>query len=100
MFPNLIYLTCLAHGIHRSLRNEYSAVDKLIATVKKVFLKAPSRIIGLRQLFPDLPLPLQPIITRWGTWLNTVEYYSNNFNSIKSVRSHLDDEAESIKKSN
>jgi len=33
-----------------------------------------------------------------GTWLNAVEYYSNNFGSIKSVISHLDDE-ESIKKS-
>jgi hypothetical protein len=62
-------------------------------------LKAPGRIIKLRELFPNLPLPLQPIITRWGTWLNAVEYYSNNFDSIKSVISRLDDEAESIKKS-
>jgi len=62
-------------------------------------LKAPSRIIKLRELFPNLPLPPQPIITRWGTWLNTVEYYSNNFDSIKFVISNLDDEAESIKKS-
>lgn len=101
LYPNLIHLTCLAHGIHRiseCLRNEYSTVDKLIATIKKVFLKAPSRIIKLRELFPNLPLPPQPIITRWGTWLNAVEYYSNNFDSIKSVISNLD-EAESIKKS-
>jgi len=48
LLPNLINLICLAHGIHRIsefFRNEYSAIDKLIATVKKVFLKAPSRII-------------------------------------------------------
>ena len=83
----------------KCLRNEYSAIDKLIAMVKKVFLKTPSRIIKLRELFANLPLPPQPIITRWGTWLNTVEYYSDNFDLIKSVISYLDNKEESIKKS-
>jgi len=67
LFPNLIHLTCLAHEIHRTsecLRNWYTAVDKLIATFKNVFLKAPSQMIILWELFPDLPLPPQPIITR------------------------------------
>jgi len=102
LFPNIINVTRLAHGMHRitkCLQNEYSAVDKLIASVKKVFLKGPSRIIKLRELFPDLPLPPQPIIIRWGIWLNAVEYYSDNFDSIKSVISHLDNGTESIKKS-
>jgi len=46
LLPNLIYLTCLAHKIHRicdkCIWNKYYNVDKLIATVKNVFLKAPS----------------------------------------------------------
>ncbi|KAL4100716.1 hypothetical protein QTP88_020750 [Uroleucon formosanum] len=67
--------------------------------VTQVVLKAPSRIIELRGLFPDLPLLQQPIITRCGTWLNAVEYYPDNFDSIKYVISHLDNEAKSIKKS-
>jgi len=29
--------------------------------VKKVFLKAPSRVLKFRELFPELPLPPQPI---------------------------------------
>jgi len=56
LFLNSIHLTYLAHGIHRfndCLRNEYSTVDKLVTTVKKVFLKAPSQIIKLRKLFLD-----------------------------------------------
>lgn len=54
----------------------------------------------LNKLFPNLSLPLQLIIiTRWETWLIAVECYSNNFDSIKSVISHLDDEVESIDKS-
>jgi len=61
------------HRISECVRNEYSAIDKLIATVKKVFLKAPSQIIKLLELFSDLPLTLQSIITRYGTWLYAVE---------------------------
>jgi len=58
LFQNLISLRCLARGIHRiceCIQNEYSTVDKLIATVKKVFLEAPSRVI---KLF------IKPFITR------------------------------------
>lgn len=40
LFPNLIHLTCLAHGIHRvceTIRAEYTTVDKMISNVKKYF---------------------------------------------------------------
>ena len=30
-----------------------------------------------------LPLPSVPVITRWKTWLETAEFYTKNFNSIK-----------------
>uniref|UniRef100_A0A2S2PHA5 DUF659 domain-containing protein n=1 Tax=Schizaphis graminum TaxID=13262 RepID=A0A2S2PHA5_SCHGA len=43
LFPNLIHLTCLAHGIHRvyeTIRAEYTTVDKMIANVKKNTFKS------------------------------------------------------------
>lgn len=46
LFSNLINLTYLTHTIHKirkCLQNKYSAVDKLVATVKKVFLKGSSK---------------------------------------------------------
>jgi len=101
LFPNLIHLTCLAHGIHRvceTIRAECTTVDKMISNVKKIFLKAPSLTLKLREMFPNLPLPPKPVLTRWATWLTAVTYYVNNFNSIKSVISELDDETDSIKK--
>jgi len=52
----------LAHGIHRiceCIRIVYSTVDELFATVKQVFLKAPGRVIELREISSDLPLPSQ-----------------------------------------
>lgn len=41
-------------------------------------------------MYPNLSLPPEPIITRWGTWLNAVKYYCENFEKIKDVVSTLD----------
>jgi len=49
-------------------------------------------------MFSNLPLPPKPVLTRWATWLIAVTYYVDNFNSIKSVISELDEESDSIKK--
>ena len=41
------------------------------------------------QLFKErslyIPLPPEPILTRWGTWLDAALYYANNFNEFKSL---------------
>jgi hypothetical protein len=42
-YPKMIHLTCLARGLHRigeTIRAKFSKVDKLIAEVKNIFLKA------------------------------------------------------------
>lgn len=101
LFPNMIHVTCVAHGLHRvceTIRLEYPNIDNMISCVKKGFLKAPSRVLKFRELFPELLLPPQPILTRWGTWLEATSYYADNFNSIKSVLLSLDENtAKSIK---
>jgi hypothetical protein len=43
----------------------------------------------LKIWYPDLSLPPRPIVTRWGTWLNTVNYYCRNFQKIKNVVAEL-----------
>ena len=45
-YPSLIHVTCCAHGLHRlceKIRELHPKVNKLISSVKEVFLKAPSR---------------------------------------------------------
>jgi len=92
----------IVHGFHRideTIRFQFSEVDSLISNVKKIFLKAPSRIQTFKDMYPDLTLPPEPIITRWGTWLSAVLYYSNNFEKIRNVVLNLDPEtAMAIKK--
>lgn len=100
IFPNLIHLTCLAHGLHRiaeTIRSCYPLVDKLVSSVKKIFVKAPSRVQIFRTIAPDTPLPPQPILTRWGSWLEAALYYSEHLPKIREVVKALDpNEAASI----
>ena len=62
----MVHVTCAAHGLHRvskEVRNQFGTVDKIVANVKKMFKKAPSRIQILKNYAPDIPLPPEPIIT-------------------------------------
>lgn len=43
-------------------------------------------------MFPDLPLPPQPIVTRWCTWIDAAVYYAENFNQISEFWAVLDEE--------
>lgn len=99
-FPNLIHTTCLAHGINRvaeEIRNQFPLVNELISNVKKFFLKAPLRIQLYKESFPGLPLPPQPVITRWGTWLNAAIFYSKNYEKFKNLILEFSDESNAIK---
>ena len=51
--------------------------------MKMVFLKASSRISSFKEKL-DLPLPPEPILTRWGTWVQEVEYHARHFDSLKN----------------
>lgn len=92
-YPNMIHVTCIAHAVHRvaeEVRNTFGNVNKLISSTKKVFLKAPIRIQFYKEKLPGVPLPPEPIITRWGTWLEAVLFYSQHFDQIKEVVEELD----------
>ncbi|KAK4885975.1 hypothetical protein RN001_002246 [Aquatica leii] len=42
---------------------------------------------------PELTLPPQPILTRWGTWISAACYYANNFTKIKKIIQNLDEDS-------
>ncbi|KAG7156242.1 hypothetical protein Hamer_G005951 [Homarus americanus] len=93
LFPKMIHVTCLAHGLHRVAelaRAVMPDVNVLISTVKKVFLKARSRKERFRQIAGTVPLPSSPVVTRWGTWIEAALYYADNFETVKCVVESFD----------
>lgn len=74
LYSKCIHLTCLAHAFQRiaeKIRGEFSDVDKVVASVKKVFRKSPIRIKTFLNITNNkIPLPPDPILTRWVTWIN------------------------------
>jgi hypothetical protein len=87
LYSKMVHVTCLAHAHHRvaeTIRGKFNNVDRLVSNVKKVFLKAPSRLEIFKTEDSGISLPPAPIITRWGAWLEAF-YYADNFTSIQNM---------------
>lgn len=91
----------LAHALYRVAeknRKNFPKVDQLISNCKKIFLKAYSRVQIFKEIAPNIPLPPQPILTTWGTWLTAAFYYCKHFGTIKNIIKKLENDATSIEK--
>lgn len=101
LYPKMIHVTCLAHALHRvaeEIRTNYPEVDKLISNGKKAFKKSPLCVQAFKDAAPSLPLPPQPALTRWGTWIEAAVYYCNNYDTVKTIMNSLDPaESSSVK---
>jgi hypothetical protein len=76
-YTKCVHVTCMAHLLHRlcdTIRLQFKNVDKMISNVKKIFKKSPKRINIFKEKYPEIPLPPNPILTRWGTWINASLY--------------------------
>ncbi|OXA53968.1 CGG triplet repeat-binding protein 1 [Folsomia candida] len=98
IYTKLLHVTCLAHGVNRvaeQIRSLFPDVDKFVANMKTAFKKAPSKIAIYKEKCPDLPLPPNPVITRWGTWLKATEFYGQHFNEMKDIIETINNDAAS-----
>lgn len=102
IYPGLLHVTCLAHGLHRvaeSVRASYKSVDDFVGLTKAIFKKAPARVRVYKEMYPDLPLPPEAVLVRWGTWLEAVEFLGKHYDAVKSVILSFDEnDAECIRK--
>jgi len=67
------------------VRRHFPKVDALISNAKKIFVKCSSRVPKFKEMAQEVPMPPQPILTRWGTWLMAAIYYCEYYQLIKSV---------------
>lgn len=88
---------CVAHEFHRAaetVRLQFLIVDLLIATVKKIFLKAPSRILKVKELYKEFIYKINKYTYLWHplnlSLLRVIygqkQYISDNFEQIKNVQ--------------
>jgi len=77
--------------------NIFPGINKLVNNGKKMFLKAPHRITAYKNCM-ECHLPPEPVITRWGTWLETAMFYSENISKFKELVSNIEYDAQSVKK--
>nr|CAD7414702.1 unnamed protein product [Timema cristinae] len=104
LYTKLIHVTCLARAVHRvseDIRSCFPNVNAIISTIKKVFLKAPSRIFSFKAALPNTPLPPQPVLTCWDTWLHAALYYADHLGDIqKVIQTFNEEQAVAITKAN
>ena len=90
LYPKLFHVTCVAHLLRdcvMKIKSHFEDVDQLIAKVKAVTIKNKIR----QAKFSAIGYPLQPVPTRWGSWLDTALYYATNLPKVKAiVESFLD----------
>ncbi|KAF4526936.1 hypothetical protein B566_EDAN015985 [Ephemera danica] len=87
-YPKQLHVTCLVHKLHNVsevITGHYPLANTWISTVKQVFLKAPLRIELFHEMCPNIPLPPEPVMTRFGTWLEAAIYHCNNYEDVKKV---------------
>ena len=92
MYQRLLHVTCTVHLLHNCaehIRAHFKATDNLISSIKPATIKNKDR----RSLFAaaGLSAPPQPILTRWGTWLEASFFYAENFKIVEKIVSSFED---------
>ncbi|KAF6211244.1 hypothetical protein GE061_014361 [Apolygus lucorum] len=76
----------LEHESIRKLFHDYCSKDLPHEwTLRKKFVRA------FREKHPELALPPEPILTRWGTWVLASLYYADNLEAVKEVVNMFDE---------
>ncbi|XP_025415063.1 uncharacterized protein LOC112686828 [Sipha flava] len=91
---------CVAHGLNRVLekfREIFPEVNKLVNNGEKILLKSLHRVEVYKNIM-ECELSPEPVITRWGTWLEAALFYAENFNKFKMFINALDEDVQTIKK--
>ena len=62
------------------VKSHFEDVEQLIAKVKLATVKNKTK-----QAEFAIGCPLQPAVTRWGSWLNATLYYAKNLIEVKVI---------------
>ena len=83
-FPRMNHVFCTAHIIHNTigkLVKKFFNTNFLLSSIKSAIVKNNTR----KNLFTNIGQPPEPILTRWGSWLKAVKYYTKNMVDVKLI---------------
>ena len=90
------HVNCLAHNLNRvaeKVMETFPELNSVISLGRQVFMEAPLR----RQLLLEAGLtPPEPIITRWGTWIQATKCYLENYEAFSAFIDNLDTKSTAI----
>ena len=77
-------MTCVASFLRNcaiKVKSDFEGVDQLIAKVKYATVKDKIR----QAKFATFSSPHQPLVVRWGNWLNAALSYANNLPEVTAI---------------
>jgi len=94
LFPHLLHVTCLCHGLSRvceETRIAYPKVERVITYLTNVLARAPRRVALLEEI-TNCKVQSFPVATRWGTYVKFCRFVYVNFESILQFTERILDE--------
>lgn len=94
LYSELLHITCVCHALHRvclEMANHYLKAYDLLNNFCIVFNKSTRRMTSLED-YIEKRLPSQPCQTRWGTWVNFVVFFNENYDGIQDFVNLIADE--------
>ncbi|KAJ4434802.1 hypothetical protein ANN_23373 [Periplaneta americana] len=85
-FSTSIFRDRLFCPLHYSLNNPEPFKEDIIQEFNQTYNKS----VAVPIIASGIPLPPQPILNRWGTWLDAVNYYAEHYGKIMEVIVALD----------
>ncbi len=85
LYFNMKHIVCICHNLSlvaEELRNQNQLANKFVSELKHILNKNKANI-SLYSSVTGLPLIKFPIITRWGTFIDCVEFIVENYVLIK-----------------
>ncbi|KAJ4430339.1 hypothetical protein ANN_22555 [Periplaneta americana] len=83
---------CLSvgHSFNRHVDRSVVRSAGLVHADKNSIKHTTMRVLLFQTIAPGIPLPPQPVLTRWKTWLDAVNYYAEYYGKIMEVIDALD----------
>ena len=84
LYPALMHVNCIVHLLHNCAMHvhaHFKNIDEVIAMIKAATIKNKDYMKDFHAGLPSL----DPVITRWTSWIRVALYYSENLLVVRTI---------------